>query len=74
MCYLPSIKFTGAKYPASYIIGYPLGLRPALRDRFGMDAVKFINSKQGKSLRLRGLFAQIVQEGIVRLGDRVQKV
>lgn len=44
------------------------------RDRFGKDAVKFINSKMGKSLRLRGLFAQIVQEGVVRVGDVVKKV
>lgn len=43
------------------------------RDRYGMDAVKFINSKLGKSLRLRGVFAQIVRGGMVRLGDPVQK-
>ena len=44
------------------------------RDRFGKAAVKFFNSKTGKSLRLRGLFAQIVEAGVVRLGDVVRKV
>ena len=44
------------------------------RDRYGMAAVKFINSKLGKSLRLRGVFAQVVRRGVVRIGDAVQKV
>ena len=44
------------------------------RDRFGMDAVKFINSKMGKALRLRGVFAQIIEGGVVRLGDAIEKV
>ncbi|MEO2004026.1 MAG: MOSC domain-containing protein [Candidatus Poribacteria bacterium] len=43
------------------------------KERFGMDAVKFINSAVGKSMRLRGIFAQVVQEGVVSIGDSVRK-
>ncbi|MCA9929406.1 MAG: MOSC domain-containing protein [Anaerolineales bacterium] len=42
--------------------------------RFGMDAVKFVNSPVGKQLKLRGLNAKVVQPGIVRVNDRVSKV
>ena len=44
------------------------------RQRFGADATKFINSPVGKSLRLRGINAKVVQEGVVRRGDAVRKV
>ncbi len=42
--------------------------------RFGADAMKFVNSRLGKRLRLRGLNAQVVQTGTVRVGDIVRKV
>jgi MOSC domain-containing protein YiiM len=42
--------------------------------RFGVDAVKFVNSPIGKQLRLRGLNAKVVQSGVIRLGDRARKV
>ncbi len=41
--------------------------------RYGMAAVKFINSRIGKSMRLRGVLAQIVQEETVSVGDTVRK-
>ena len=41
--------------------------------RFGADAVKFVNSPEGKSLRLRGLNAKVVQPGVVRVGDLAEK-
>jgi hypothetical protein len=41
--------------------------------RYGKDAVRFINSVEGKRLHLRGLFARVVSPGIVRIGDRVRK-
>lgn len=43
-------------------------------DRFGTDAVKFVNSPEGKQLHLRGINAKVVQAGIVRTGDAVKKV
>lgn len=42
--------------------------------RFGMDAVKFVNSPKGKSLRLRGLNARVVQPGTVKVGDIITKI
>lgn len=42
--------------------------------RFGLDAMKFVNSPIGKSLRLRGLNAKVVQPGTVKVGDKVRKI
>ncbi len=42
--------------------------------RFGLDAMKFVNSAEGKRLRLRGINTRIVQGGVVRVGDVVKKV
>jgi hypothetical protein len=44
------------------------------RSRFGDDALAFVNSPIGKQLRLRGLNARVVTPGVVRPGDKVQKV
>jgi hypothetical protein len=43
-------------------------------ERFGLDAMKFVNSPVGRSLRLRGLNARVVQPGTVRAGDIVRKL
>ena len=37
--------------------------------RFGRDALKFISSPVGRSLRLRGLNARVVESGTIRVGD-----
>ncbi len=42
--------------------------------RFGRDAMLFVNSEEGKKLRLRGLNARVVTPGVVRVGDVVRKV
>jgi hypothetical protein len=42
--------------------------------RFGRDALKFVNSRTGRQLRLRGLNARIVVPGTVRSGDVIRKV
>jgi len=41
--------------------------------RFGAEAMRFVNSRVGRQLRLRGLNARVVVPGIIRLGDRVQR-
>jgi MOSC domain-containing protein YiiM len=41
--------------------------------RFGADAMQFVNSRLGRSLRLRGLNARVVVPGTVRVGDRVRR-
>ena len=39
--------------------------------RFGLDALRFVNSPAGKELRLRGLCARVVVPGTIRQGDQV---
>lgn len=43
-------------------------------ERFGLDAMKFVNSETGRQMRLRGLNAKVVQPGTVRVGDVARKV
>lgn len=42
--------------------------------RFGVDAMRFVNSAVGRSLRLRGLNARVIRNGTVRVGDVVRKL
>ena len=42
--------------------------------RFGTEALGFVNSQEGRALRLRGLNARVVEGGVVRTGDLVTKV
>ena len=41
--------------------------------RYGRDACLFVNTGEGKRLRLRGIYARVVQDGRVSIGDRVSK-
>src|SRR5436190_242712 len=41
--------------------------------RFGLEAMKFVNSPLGKELRLRGLHARVVQAGRIRTGELARK-
>lgn len=43
-------------------------------ERFGMDAMKWVNSEVGKQLHLRGINAKVVQPGTMRPGDTVKKI
>ena len=43
-------------------------------ERFGVDAVKFVSTPVGKELRLRGMYAKVVQPGPIRSGDKVRKL
>lgn len=42
--------------------------------RFGLEALKFVNSPEGKYLHLRGINTRVVQAGTVRAGDVVKKL
>jgi len=42
--------------------------------RFGMEAMKFVNSAVGKQLRLRGMHARVIEPGTIRSGDVARKV
>ena len=50
-----------------------LGCGKLLR-RFGTDALKVVNSAEGRALRLRGLNARVAEPGAVAVGDRVRRV
>jgi hypothetical protein len=43
-------------------------------ERYGRDATLFVNTGEGKTLRLRGIYARVVQDGRVTAGDTVVKV
>ena len=43
-------------------------------ERFGLDAMKFVNSDEGKRLHLRGINARVVVSGVIRVGDFVRKI
>ena len=42
--------------------------------RFGVEAMKFVNSKIGRELCLRGINAKVVQSGTVRVGQTATKL
>jgi MOSC domain-containing protein YiiM len=42
--------------------------------RCGRDACVFVNTGAGKRLRLRGIYARVVQDGRISVGDRVRKL
>jgi len=43
-------------------------------DRFGVDAMKFVNSTVGKELCLRGINARVIKGGVIRVGETARKV
>ena len=42
--------------------------------RFGMDALRFVNSPMGYALNLRGLNATVIEPGTVSVGDVIKKI
>ncbi len=42
--------------------------------RFGVEAMKFVNSPEGKRLHLRGINTKVVQAGTIRVGDVIKKL
>lgn len=43
-------------------------------ERFGLDAMKFVNSELGRKHRLRGINAKVVVAGTITTGDLVAKL
>lgn len=43
-------------------------------ERFGLDALKFVNSPAGSALNARGINARVVQAGTVRVGDAIRRL
>jgi hypothetical protein len=42
--------------------------------RFGLDALKLVNSPVGRQLQLRGVNAKVAQPGVIRVGELVKKL
>ena len=42
--------------------------------RFGLAAMRWVNSETGMRLRLRGINTRVLKPGTIRVGDRVSKV
>jgi MOSC domain-containing protein YiiM len=42
--------------------------------RYGVDATRFVNSRDGLRLHLRGIYARTVERGMVAVGDTVAKL
>jgi hypothetical protein len=42
-------------------------------ERFGAEAMRFVNSRAGRQMRLRGMNARVVVPGAIRLGDLAAK-
>lgn len=42
--------------------------------RYGHDAIRFVNSPEGRHFRRRGIYARVVQAGTIRVGDKVSKI
>ncbi len=43
-------------------------------ERFGLEALKFVNSEAGKRLRLRGVNAKVIEGGVIRVGQVATKL
>jgi hypothetical protein len=43
-------------------------------ERFGVDAMKFVNAAEHADLHLRGINAKVVEGGRIRVGDRLTKL
>jgi MOSC domain-containing protein YiiM len=41
--------------------------------RFGSEATRLVNSKEGRAQRLRGMNARVIEPGTVRVGDPIRK-
>jgi MOSC domain-containing protein YiiM len=42
--------------------------------RYGLDALRFVSSRAGRALNLRGINARVVRSGVVHAGDPVRKL
>ena len=42
--------------------------------RFGSDAIRFVNSPEGRKLHLRGINTRVVKGGRIQVGDVVKKI
>lgn len=41
--------------------------------RYGVSALALVNSPEGKRMHLRGIYARVVQPGVIQVGDAIRK-
>jgi MOSC domain-containing protein YiiM len=44
------------------------------KKRYGDESLRWINMAENRPFRLRGILCKIVQDGVVRVGDRLSKL
>ncbi len=64
----------GADGPVIEVSARPHNGCAKFTTRFGEEATLFVNSEEGKRLRLRGFNGRIVATGVLRPGDRVRVI
>ena len=42
--------------------------------RFGQDALRWISTREGRAMRMRGMYVRVTREGAVRTGDPVRRL
>jgi len=42
-------------------------------ERYGDDAIRFVNSPEGRAARRRGVYARVIRPGLIKTGDRIKK-
>ncbi len=42
-------------------------------ERFGSDAIRYVNSPEGRAARRRGVYAKVIKPGLIKTGDRINK-
>jgi MOSC domain-containing protein YiiM len=43
-------------------------------ERFGQEALRWVSTQEGRRMQLRGIYAKVVQPGVIHVGDEVQRI
>lgn len=71
---LPAGTRLGVGSAVLEVTGHPHTGCQKFSQRFGVEALRFVNSPSGREMRLRGMNTRVVTAGVVRVGDRVHKL
>jgi len=71
---LPSGTLVGVGSAVLEVSGVPHRGCKKFGARYGLDAVRFVNSKRGYAWNLRGINTRVLRGGVVRTGDAARKL